>query len=262
MFVDDTGDVTPSTTNNAITRFASLTGVIFDRDYLGNTFEPGWRKVVARTFGTDDNGNPPVLHRRKMVSPPQMGPFACLHDKAKRDAWNSSCLDMMTRASYTVITVSLDKVGFYYHHPKATLDVYETLFQNAVERFFYFLKGKGTGDVVVEAQNAGADQAIKSRYRKIMDEGTEHIGSAKLAKVFESKEIKIVPKTKGLIGLQMADLLARPSFAHCRAVYTKDTSDLAGFAREIAPILESYKFYRSEAGNPDGYGRVWRPQKR
>lgn len=169
---------------------------------------------------------------------------------------------MMTRASYSVITVSLDKVGFYYHHPKAPLDVYETLFQNAVERFFYFLKDRGTGDVVVEAQNSGADKAIKSRYRTIMDGGTGHINSTKLGRVFESKEIKIVPKSAGLIGLQMADLLARPSFAHCRAVYTKDTSDLTGFAREIAPVLESYKFYRSEDGNPDGYGRVWRPQKR
>lgn len=262
MFVDDTGDVTPSTTNNASTRFASLTGVIFERDYLISTFEPGWRKVVGRTFGLDEAGNPPVLHRRKMISPPKQGPFSCLHDPASRLNWNSSCLDMMTRASYSVITVSLDKVAFYYHHPKAVLDVYETLFQNIVERYFYFLRKNGTGDVVVEAQNSGTDAAIKERYRAIMDGGTEHINSNMLNSVFTSREIKIVSKDRGMIGLQMADLLARPAFAHCRAVYTGATGDLAGFAREIAPILESYKFYRDGEGNPDRYGRVWRPQKR
>jgi hypothetical protein len=262
MFVDDTGDVTPSTTNDPKTRFASLTGVIFERDYLISTFEPGWRKLVGRTFGTDDDGNPPVLHRRKMISPPKEGPFACLHDDATRSKWNASCLDMMTRASYTVITISLDKVAFYYHHPKATLDVYETLFQNIVERYFYFLRTNGTGDVVVEAQNSSTDQAIKERFRKAIEGGTEHISSDKLQSVFESREIKIVPKKRGVIGLQMSDLLARPAFAHCRAMHTNDTSDLAGFAREIAPILENYKFYRDDEGKPDGYGRVWRPQKR
>ena len=262
MFVDDTGDVTPSTTNNPVTRFASLTGVIFERDYLDSTFEPGWRKVVGRTFGLDDTGNPPVLHRRKMISPPKLGPFACLHDATARLKWNTSCLDMMTRANYTVITISLDKIAFYYHHPKATLDVYQTLFQNMVERYFYFLRAHGSGDVVVESQNAGTDQAIKERFKEIMVAGTQHIPAQNLAAVFTSKEIKIVPKERGLIGLPMADLLARPAFAHCRAVYTQDTSDLAGFAREISPVLESYKFYRDKDGNPDRYGRVWRPQKR
>jgi hypothetical protein len=197
-----------------------------------------------------------------MISPPKQGPFACLHDAVERQKWNTACLDMMTRASYTVITISLDKVAFYYHHPKATLDVYQTLFQNIVERYFYFLRAHGSGDVVVEAQNSGTDKAIKERFKTIMLEGTEHIPAANLAGVFSSKEIKIVPKERGLIGLQMADLLARPAFAHCRAVYTQDTSDLAGFAREIAPILEAYKFYRDKDGKPDRYGRVWRPQKR
>jgi hypothetical protein len=262
MFVDDTGDVTASTTNDAKTRFASLTGVIFDRDYLTATFEPGWRKVVGRTFGLDELGEPPRLHRRQMISPPERGPFACLRDPTTRANWNYSCLDMMTRAKYTVITVSLDKVAFYYHHPNSALDVYQILFQNIVERYFYYLRANGAGDVVVEAQNPGADQAIKSRFREIMEGGTEHIRTDLLGQVFTSKEIKIVEKKRGLIGLQMADLLARPAFAHCRAKYTGDTSDLTGFAREIAPILEDYKFYRDKGGNPDGYGRVWRPQKR
>lgn len=262
MFVDDTGDVTASTTNHPATRFASLTGVIFERDYLLNTFEPGWQKVVSRTFGVDDNGNPPILHRRKMISPPEKGPFSCLRDPILRQNWNMSCLDMMTRASYSVITICLDKVAFYYHHPNARLDVYETLFQNIIERYFYFLRGDGTGDVVVEAQNPGTDQAIKERFKTVMLDGTEHIPADRLSEVFTSREIKISPKNRGLIGLQMADLLARPAFAHCRAIYTRDTSDLTGFARQIAPIIEDYKFYRDREGNPDRYGRVWRPQKR
>lgn len=259
MFIDDTGDVTSSTTNNPAQRYASITGVIFDRKYLADTFEPSFRRVVGKHFGFDEAGKSPVLHRRKMISPPDQGPFACLRDDAKRAAWDKACLDMMTRASYTVITICLDKVSFYYHHPKARLDVYETLIQNAVERYYYFLRSHGTGDVVVESQNPGTDKAIKERFRSVIEGGTEHLSAAKLQAVFTSREINIEPKKAGFVGLQFADLIARPAFAHCRAVYVRDTSDLTAFARQIAPILEDYKFYRDEDGNPDRYGRVWRP---
>ncbi|NML07921.1 DUF3800 domain-containing protein [Sphingomonas sp. G-3-2-10] len=259
MFIDDTGDVTNSTTNDAQNRYASITGVIIDRTYLEKTFEPSFQTIVKRHFGENEDGTPVILHRRKMISPPQLGPFACLRDQAKRDAWDRACLDMMTRAAYTVVTVCLDKVAFYYHHPKATLDVYQTLIQNAVERYFYFLRANGTGDVVVEAQNAGTDLAIKTRFRAVIENGSEHISADKLQAVFTSKEINIEPKSAGYPGLQFADLIARPAFAHCRAVYANDTSDLTAFARQIAPILENYKFYRSKEGKPDGYGRIWRP---
>jgi hypothetical protein len=262
MFIDDTGDVTPSTTNSRETKYASITGIVFERTYLEETFEPGFRTVVGRHFGTDANGKPPVLHRRQMISPSRNSPFVVLKDTVKRSAWDRSCINMMTRANYTAITVCLDKVAFYYHHPKAQLDVYEILIQNAVERYFYFLRAHGAGDVVVEAQNKETDLAIKQRFRRVMESGTEHISADKLAEVFTSKEINVEPKKSGFPGLQLADLLARPAFAHCLGIYAKDTSFLTEFARQIAPVLENYKFYRDKNGNPDGYGRIWRPQKR
>lgn len=255
MFIDDTGDVTNSTTNSPQNRFASITGVIFDREYLSETFEPSFRKVVRRHFGDEKQ----ILHRRKMISPPQHGPFAVLRDPVKRDAWDRGCLDMMRRAKYIVITICLDKVAFYYHHQDAKLDVYEILIQNAIERYFYFLRSNGVGDVVVESQNGATDFTIKERYRQVFENGTEHIDAAKIQSVLTSREINIEPKSAGYPGLQFADLVARPAFAHCRAVYMRNTSDLTAFARQIAPILEDFKFYRDSNGNPDGYGRVWRP---
>lgn len=237
-----------------------MTGIIFDRSYLHATFEPSFAKIVRRHFGVKEDGGTPVLHRRQMISPPQKGPFACLSEPAKREAWDRACLDMMSRASYTAITISLDKVAFYYHHPGSKLDVYEVLIQNAVERYFYFLRAHGRGDVIVEAQNPGTDRIIRNRFRNVIENGTEHISADKLQDVFTSKEINVEPKKTGYAGLQMADLIARPAFAHCRAIYTNDTSDLTAFARQISPILENYKFYRDKAGNPDRYGRVWRPQ--
>ena len=106
MFIDDTGDVTNSTTNAAQNKYASITGVIFDRQYLAQTFEPSFRRVVKRHFGEGAKGQPVVLHRRAMISPPSLGPFACLRDASARDAWEKSCLDMMTRAAYTATRIA------------------------------------------------------------------------------------------------------------------------------------------------------------
>ena len=76
MFIDDTGDVTNSTTNAVEHRYASITGVIFERGYLAETFDHGFLQLVERHFGLTEAGKPPVLHRRQMIKPPREGPFA------------------------------------------------------------------------------------------------------------------------------------------------------------------------------------------
>jgi hypothetical protein len=42
--------------------------------------------------------------------------FRSLQEEENRRAWNADCLKMYGRASYTVITVGVDKVAFYHHH--------------------------------------------------------------------------------------------------------------------------------------------------
>lgn len=101
--------------------------------------------------------------------------------------------------------------------------------------------------------------ALKARYTAAFEKGTDHISAENIQKRLTSKEIKIKPKSDDISGLQMADLLAKSSFDHCRCLYAGGTKQ-AGFSAKVSALLEEQKYYRSASGNPHGYGRVWRPQ--
>jgi hypothetical protein len=168
---------------------------------------------------------------------------------------------MYQRASYSVITTSIDKVAFYYHYPNWNEDVYSLLVQNAIERYFYFLRANGgVGDVMAEAVGDKPDKALRVRYAWAYENGTEHISAHKLQRRLTSREIKIKPRSDDISGLQMADLLAKTCFDHCRRVYT-GYGPPRGFSARVATFLETEKYYRRPDGDPDTYGRVWRPKR-
>ena len=256
MFIDDTGDVNPIASNHPQQRYASITGVIFEMDYLHSTFEPGFRVLRKKHFGLLRHGKPPILHLRKIKK--AEGHFAALINAERREAWQRDCLSMYKRAKYHVVTVSVDKIAFYYHHQNWDGDVYGLLVGNAIERFFYFLRGRGTGDVMAEAINGDCDKRLRELYTGFYETGTEHISSDRLQSVLSTREIKIKPKNKDIDGLQFADLLASTSFNHCRRIYANGP-DYDPFAMSVAEVLEQEKFYRDPSGNPNRYGRVWRP---
>jgi len=131
---------------------------------------------------------------------------------------------------------------------------------NAIERFYYFLRGSGgTGDIMAEATNSDLDGDLNAMYRLFWENGTDHIKAASLRPTLSSKEIKIQPKSNDVAGLQLADLLASTCFSHCKKIYAEG-DDYDEFAMRVAHLMETEKFYRSRHGNPHGYGRVWRPK--
>jgi hypothetical protein len=257
MFIDDTGNVDSGASNHPQRRFASITGVILEWDYLHLRFDPGFSRLKQRHFGLTPGGTPPVLHLRRLKK--AEGPFRVLADGAKRKAWEEDCFSMYVRAQYSVVTVSVDKIAFYNKHPAWQGDVYELLVGNAIERFFYFLRNRnGVGDVMAEAVNGDADEVLKALYSRFYENGTQHIPAKLLQPVLTSKEIKIKPKNANISGLQLADLLASTCFSHCRRIYAGGpTFDL--FAMRVAELIEVQKFYRDRNGDPHRYGRVWRP---
>lgn len=260
MFIDDSGEVCPQATNDPRFRYASITGVIFNLAYLRETFEPSFFKLKERHFGLTDKGRPPILHRRLFHK--FDGPFAVLKHEDKKQKWWADCLRMYDIADYIVVTACVDKIAFYYHHPEFDGNFYKLLVFNAIERYFYYLKNEvdACGDIVVEALNKEHDGSISDYYHEAYKSGLQHIKAEVLRKRLSSNSIKIEPKKNDVAGLQMADLLAGPSRTNCRFVY-QNVNEFSDTTREIAKILESKKYYRNKSGNPDRFGRVWRPQK-
>lgn len=259
MFIDDTGCVKDEATNHPQRRFGGIVAAIFEIDYLRLRFEPGFDLLRKRHFGQRPDGSLPILHLRKMKNPNPHGPFACLLDEEKRKSWDRDCLRMFRLAAYTVVSVCIDKIDFYATHPNWEGSIYELLVGNAIERYFYFLRGRGTGDVMAEATNGPLDKVLKDLYSKFYENGTDHISAQKLRPVLTSKEIKIKPKSENIHGLQFADLLAATCFSHCKRIHA-DGPDFHPFAMQVADIIEKDKFYRHPVtGDPKGYGRIWRP---
>lgn len=261
MFIDDTGCIRDEATNHPQRRYGAVVATIFDLDYLRSTFEPGFDRLRERHFGFTEDGSLPILHLRKMKNPNEKGPFAKLLDQDCREKWQSDCFKMYSKASYTVISVCVDKVAFYAAHPKFEGGIYELLVGNAIERYFYFLKNlNSSGDVMAEATNGPLDQHLKELFSKFYNNGTEHINGESLRPVLTSKEIKIKPKSSNIQGLQFADLLASTCFSHCKRIYAGGPK-FDKFAMEVADLMENEKFYRNPVNNsPHGYGRIWRPK--
>lgn len=253
MFIDDTGNVHSNASNHPQNRFAGIVGVILSLDYLRHRFEPSFTRLKTKHFGEPS----PILHLRRMKK--AEGRFESLKNAEARLAWEAECFSMYERAQYTVISVCVDKIAFYATHPNWTGGIYKLLVGNAIERFFYFLRSNNAaGDVMAEATNSTLDSDLKALYQGFYEHGTDHIPPGLLRPRLSSKEIKIQPKADNIAGLQLADLLAATCFSHCKRVYTNGP-DYDAFAMKVAALLEQDKFYRSQNGNPHGYGRIWRP---
>ncbi len=258
MFIDDTGEVDNAATNDDERRFASITGVIFEWGHYYHTFVPNFRDLRSKHFGLNKNNKPPVLQRRAILG--KEGKFSALDNTNNKRKWDADCLQMYRQHNYHVITVCIDKVAFYFRYPKWREEIYLLLIQNALERYYYFLKSrKGVGDVMAEAIGLKPDRALSARYERVYQNGTLDLKAAELQSVLTSKEIKIKPKKDDIAGLQLADLLAKPSFDHCRSIYA-DVPAPRGFVSSICAIMEDEKYYRQTNGQIDGYGRIWRPR--
>lgn len=257
MFIDDTGNVHSTTSDHPQSRYAGIVGVVLELDYIRSTFDTSFQKLKARHFGVTRDGQSHILHLRRMKK--AEGPFAHLKNECCRRSWERDCFSMYQRAKYHVITVCVDKTAFAQRHPNWNRSIYGMLVGNAIERYFYFLRSRnGQGDVVSEATNSKLDGVLKDLYKEFYETGTDHIRSHMLRPRLTSREIKIEPKTRNIPGIQMADLLAATCFSHCKRIYANGPA-FDAFAMRVADLIEREKFYRSDNGNPHGYGRVWRP---
>ncbi len=73
-----------------------------------------------------------------------------------------------------------------------------------------------------------------------------------------SRQLKVKAKANNIAGLQLADLLAHPSF---RATLARHQGEPLpnNFGGQIAQILEDSKYSRSLRGRIEGWGRKWLP---
>jgi hypothetical protein len=249
------GDLKASANDDNV-RYLSLTGVITLRSIHDKKIQPALDGLKAKFFGPAPE-RPVILHRRELIN--RLGPFSVLNDDQIRSEFDKELLDLIDSLQYRVITVTIDKRAHLNQYAVWNFDPYHYCMTCMIERYVNLLEEANlTGDVMGEARTKKVDKKLKASFLRLHDEGSSAVSSARIRRRLTSKNIKLEPKSTNVAGLQLADLIAHPSYRAMR--FTRENKEApADFGSKVAEILSAKKYRRKSDGQIYGYGLKWLP---
>ncbi len=256
LYIDEVGNSDLGSSKDPNHRYLSLTGVMIELDYTATTVFPAIEGLKRDFFGSHPD-EPVILHRKELVN--KKHPFQSLGDPTIEEAFNQSLLNLLHILDYAVITVVIDKLEHNQRYQVWRFDPYHYCLTVMVERYVLWLKSKNaTGDVMAESRGGKEDMRLKDSFERVFTKGSDYMESEMFATHLTSKQLKVKPKGNNIAGLQLADIIAHPSFRATLA-RKEHQSLLDNFGGKIAAILEATKYIRSPNGQIDKWGRKWLP---
>jgi hypothetical protein len=257
MYVDEVGNADLKASSHPNHRYLSLTGVVFDLDYVDRVVAPHLEALKRKYFKRHTDDPPLIFHRKELVN--KNYPFQALRDIELEAVFNQSLLHLLRSLHYQVMTVVIDKMEHRERYPAWRHHPYHYCQEVLVEHFVASLAAAGEiGDVLAESRGTRDDRELSSAYQLIYSKGSGSVSQELFEKHLTSKELKLKRKSDNIAGLQFADLIAHPSFKATLARH--QDQDLANdFGGQIARILEEDKYRRSPQGRIGGWGREWLP---
>ena len=237
-------------------RYLSLTGVILELGYVESTVFPAIEDLKKRYFHSHPD-EPVILHRKELVN--KKHPFENLRDPNIEQAFNRELLKLIKELDYVVITIVIDKLEHTQRYTTWRFDPYHYCLTVIVERYVLWLKSRNaTGDVMAESRGGKEDRRLKDSFERVHSSGSNFMSPEDFQACLTSRQLKVKPKSNNIAGLQLADLIAHPSF---RATLARHEHQRLpdNFGGRIAQILEDNKYYMSAGGQVDGWGRKWLP---
>jgi len=107
LYIEEVGSSDLNASADPNHRYLSLTGVIFELDYVRSVLFPAIEEFKARYFASHPD-DPVIMHRKELVN--KKPPFAELNDPVIERQFNHDLLTLLTDLDYTVITVVIDKL--------------------------------------------------------------------------------------------------------------------------------------------------------
>jgi len=225
-------------------------------DYIRDSVFPSVEELKREYFGHHPD-TPIILHRSELVN--KKFPFNELNDPEIERSFNDRFLGLVQDLDYMAMTVVIDKWEHLERYQEWRYDPYHYCLNVLLERFVLWLqKRDDVGDVMAESRGKKEDLRLKAEHTKVWENGTLYVPADKMQASLTSRQLKVRPKSANVVGLQLADLLAHPSY---RAVLSRreHKSLPNNFGGRIAAILEASKYNRSPSGRIDGWGRKWLP---
>jgi len=204
VFVDESGDHGMDSIDDGYPLFVLSCCLISKRDYM-TTVVPAMQQLKFSTFGHDAV----ILHEREIRK--DTGPFAILRDRTKKHAFIQALTDVLERTPMTVFSAVIDKRQLV-EHRRRNESPYELSLRFCLERIFYSLRRLGQSNddegpllthVLCESRGRNEDADLELAFRRIC-------GGDNFAHVHLTFEPVLTDKKNNSIGLQLADLVARP----------------------------------------------------
>ena len=114
------------------------------------------------------------------------------------------------------------------------------------------------GDVLAESRGGKEDLRLKHSFERVFIEGSDWVPPELIQAHLTSRQLKAKPKANNIAGLQLADIVAYPSYRVALARHNGEALP-QNFGGQIGQILEVSKYYRSPSGRIDGWGIKWLP---
>ncbi len=250
IYIDEVGIADMKSSANTNHRYLSLTGVIFENEYMRDVIHPEIERIKREILRAHPD-EPLILHRKEILN--KKYPFKILKDPKVEELFNNTILNCFREWEYTVISVLIDKKEHQTKYSVWRHDPYHYCMEILMERYYRFLEDIGAvGDVMVEARGGKEDRRLKKSYTRIHENGTNYIAADMFQIVFTSKQLKVKPKKANVSGLQIADLLAYPSRKYIFKYYDRIVDETQTFSDLIIEILKE-KYYK-RGNKVVGYG--------
>jgi hypothetical protein len=257
MYIDEVGNSDLDSSHDPRHRYLSLTGIIMELEHVREIVFPGLEQL-KRDYFDGHPDDPIVLHRKELLN--KKPPFHALRDPQIRDKFDAKLLKLLQDYEYTVITLVIDKLAHKQQYQVWRYDAYHYCLMILLERYVRWLDGHNArSDVLAESRGGKEDRRLKKSFARLHTEGTDYVAADTFHNRLTSGQLKVKPKSSNIAGLQIADLIAHPSFVATRERHEWQEGPPDNFGGKIAAILENSKYYRSPQGIISGWGRKWLP---
>jgi hypothetical protein len=198
VYVDESGDHSLDSINPRYPLFV-LAFCVFQKDQYAQKVIPALSSLKISTFGHDLI----VLHEQEIRK--KTGAFNQL-SLLRREKLMQALSNLMAETDVVLIPIVIEKGSLKQHGPDPT-HVYHLAMQLGLEKLYQFLQRRdqhnGLTHIVFEARGHSEDVALELEFRRICD------GHNSLQHKLPF-EVVIADKKTNSVGLQIADLAARP----------------------------------------------------
>lgn len=207
MFLDESGDhnLDPKKVDASYPLFV-LAGCIFDDKYYAEKVVPSFSRLKEDFF----DGADIVFHTAEMIRPIKSKEkrFLKLINKDFRMNFYTALNELLNKTDFLITACVIKKQAHLDAYGISAIDPYLLSFDNLLNRFIFQIKPFEQGTIIAEKRNSILDNQLEIAWLNAKVSGTKFVKGSEIKEKIDN--LKMFPKSKNEIGLQIADLVASP----------------------------------------------------